>query len=372
MKYTRPLRFLPNLRVEESTATSGYTWGRPVHSSNILKTLPLIQREQLTLPDDDIVAERWIVTDDRQFPSLVVIEDETPTPFFELLESDAKEILGERHVKEYGPYINVIMKQLDTNEQPNKGSLSVQLHPRPGHPTRPAKPEMWKGWGKAYLGWNQDMTPELIRDAVKQATLEKYMNAIDLTPERLVLVSGGLIHAVRYSTFTAEWSKAPGVDDIAKGNVKDATVSPYDRTDGKTPRPGKEDVEASIEVMTHADTFHATPAEQLFTSSQELLRDGEGNSVHALFRTNEVFVDQYHVVASIRLDLTKRGLPIYLEQGSMHILKDGKVIDQLQRGEERFIPASLGEVHIQAADQFPVIFQTWYAPLKAERGSVSL
>lgn len=377
MTFTSPLHFVPNIRVEQAEAKTGYTWGKPAKNSNILQHLPPTERKAFSVEDDDIVAERWMVTDDRGFPSYVrpatkalspkdLETGEGLIPFYQLLEQYAQELLGPDHVAAYGPHLNVIMKQLDTNAEPTKGSLSVQLHPKVGHPTRPAKPEMWKGTGQTYLGWNQDMTEAMIREAVSNSTLEQYMNAITMTPDKLILVSGGLIHAVRYNTFTAEWSKAPGKDDLAKGNVKDATVSPYDRTDGKTPRPGKEDIENSLEVMRHANTFSKKTEAELLTPKQVIDQDDQGNIQWQLFRTPEVSVDEYRIMTEMVVDLSRRGLPVYVEQGSMFVMKDGEVIDEVAAGEELFLPHVLGQVTLKRRGVEPVVLQTWYAPLQGE------
>lgn len=374
MKFSQPLSFHPNIRSEKLDATSGYIWGKPAAASNILQQLTAEEKQALSYSKADIIAERWIVTDDRQFPSLVKAQ-ETPafsatTPFFELLEQFSEELLGPQQVAEFGPYLNVIMKQLDTHSEPTRGSLSVQLHPKVGHPTRPAKPEMWKGTGKTYLGWKRDMTADIIKDAVRDSTLEHYMHAIEMTPEDLIVVSGGLIHAIRYDTFTAEWSKAPGMDDIVKGNVKDATVSPYDRTDGKTPRPGKENVEATLEVMEHAGTFGKSLVAELITHKRIIDQDKSGNRRWQLFRTAEVFVDEYEINHEYQLDLTVRGLPVYCEDGQAEIVHEGHVVDVIQRGAERYLPYSMSSVIVRPTSAHPIVFQTWYSPLSRERAAI--
>lgn len=374
MTFTKPLHFKPNIRSEKADATTGYTWGKSAKDSNILSMLKEEEKMALQLSEVDIVAERWMVTDDRMFPSIVRHRESEngkigETAFFELLEQYPEDLLGPEHIKEFGSYLNVIMKQLDTNSLPNKGSLSVQLHPKVGHPTRPAKPEMWKGFGKTYLGWNKDMTETEIREAIEKSELEKYLNAIEMIPEKLIVVSGGLIHAIRYDTFTAEWSKAPGEDDIKKGNVKDATVSPYDRTDGKTPRPGKEDVENSLEVMRHANTF-AKKTEADLIKAKQLITEHEGGAQWQLFRTPEVFVDEYSVGGEMVIDLSNRGLPVFIESGSAFVIHEGEIIDEISSGEEIFLPYSLQSVTLQRRGHQPCVCQVWYAPLQAEQATI--
>lgn len=368
------LTFLPNLRTELATATTGYTWGKPVSDSNILALLTLAGftelQQELGLANDDIVAERWLVSDDQQYPSLVVDRNTGQTKaWFELLADAPSELLGPQHLEEFGPYLTCVMKQLDTNDTPNKGSLSVQVHPKPGHPTRPAKPEMWQGRGKIYLGWKKDVTPAEISTACTNAELETLMNQIELTPDKLVVVAGGTIHAIRFGTFTAEWSMAPGKDDRNKGSLKDATVSPYDRTDGKQARPGKEDVAAAIELLAESDGMRGQTEAELMTTATPLWQDKQGNSLQRLFTTSMVFVHQLQVSTSYKLNLATvgRGLPMYVVQGEVHMTTTAGQSLTLSAGSECFVPYSASEVEIKNTSSAPSILQFWFAPFESER-----
>jgi len=360
MSYSPSLiHFKPNLRSEKAHASTGYTWGKPADVSNIVAILKKSgsSETQLGIETTDRVAERWLCSDDQALGSVTL----AGKPFFELLQENPEEMLGEAHVAAHGAYLKTIMKQLDTHADPKKGSLSVQVHPRPGHPSRPAKPEMWKGTGALYLGWNKAVTLAEITAAYESGTFEKLMNALELSPEKLVLVKGGMIHAIRYNTFTAEWSMAPGAEDIKKGNLKDATVSPYDRTDGKTPRPGKENLEATLELLSlYSDGFAQTTAAELFTEPH-MLDQQPGGVATALFRTPEVSVNQIDVATEYLWNLAGRGLPAYVETGQIEVFCDGQKIDQLQAGEEVFIPAACRSILLRA-EQASTLY-SWCAPL---------
>lgn len=363
------LHFLPNLRTEPASATTGYTWGKPAVLSNILRGLEATgyTASTLNLDQDTIVAERWLTSDDRALGSQVIDSaGQIVGSFWELLEESGAEILGEQHFQAYGPFLGCIMKQLDTNAVPTKGSLSVQVHPKPGHPTRPAKPEMWQGSGHIYLGWQHEVTPAEIQAAYEAGTLEQLMNAITLSPEKLILVGGGMIHAIRYDTFTAEWSMAPGAADIGKGNLKDATVSPYDRTDGKTPRPGKEDLAGTLSLLSEYENgFKASSEASLLT--QPLVLDQVKNQYErvALFRTPEVWVDQIKVAGMYELDLSMRGLPLFIKSGQVVVSHQGQGLETLVAGQEVFVPHSLGKVQLTALA--PTVLQLWYQPLPTEQ-----
>lgn len=368
--------FLPNLRTESAQATTGYTWGKPVVVSNIIKVLIAagfseIQSE-LGLVEADVVAERWLVSDDQQFPSLVV-DDETgqSQPFFELLEKFGDELLGSEHLAEFGPYLTCVMKQLDTNDEPSKGSLSVQVHPKPGHPTRPAKPEMWQGQGKIYLGWKHDVTVAELEQAYDAGTFEQLMNQIDLSPEKLVVVNGGTIHAIRYGSFTAEWSMAPGKDDISKGNLKDATVSPYDRTDGKQARPGKEAIQAAIQLLVESDGLRGQTEAELLTQAEELWQDNQGNRLSRLFTTPRVFVHELEIATSYTLNLEKvrRGIPMYVVSGAVTVTTADGIPKTFLAGSEFFVPFAATKVMITSLAGQVSVLNFWFAPFNSERSA---
>lgn len=366
MNYLRPLLFLPNLRTERPDATSGYTWGKPAQESNILRHLPENVRhnkamEQL-LTDNCLVSERWMCSDDMAKGSEVQTEEGTCS-FRSMLDADAPSLLGPRHVVERGKYLGCIMKQLDTNDIATRGGLSIQVHPASGHPERPSKPEMWKGKGRVYIGWKQNMTPESIRALVAKGTIEEALHQVDVDTDSLIQVDGGMVHGIRSGSFLAEWSKAPGEDDIAKGDLEKASVALWDRTDGKQPRPGKEDIGAAIEIMEYADALHAVAVDDILHLPDMLQLDMAGNLLRKLFATQEVHVDEYTLVTSVPLSLEHGGLPIYVEQGVLHIERDGETLATLKAGSECFLPYAMGHVILRAGAAAPAVLQTWYVPL---------
>jgi mannose-6-phosphate isomerase class I len=303
----------------------------------------------------DIIAERWMVSDDRKFPSLVIHENGV-IPFPDLLLEHGIPLLGSDHLKKFGPCLKVIMKLLDTHDKPSLGSLSVQAHPKTGHPKYPSKLEMWKGRGKIYLGWNQDMTPALIAEASSQETLEHYLNSYSLNNE-CVVVPGGIVHAIRYSSFLSEWSESPGIEDTR--SIQDSTIALYDRTDGKLARPGKENLLAALDLFEHANTFGA------FIPSIQSPKNIEKNASFErwkFFHTPKVHVEEWRILKEFSWNLHDRGFPAYVESGSGEVWTDTDTINPIQSGEELFFPASLEKVTFKALTS-PLVIQVWKAPL---------
>jgi mannose-6-phosphate isomerase class I len=258
------------------------------------------------------------------------------------------------------------MKLIDTHSDPKIGALSIQVHPKVGHPSRPSKPEMWKGEGKIYLGWKKDMSPSEIIKSSENGSLEKDLNQIDLTPEQLILVHGGIIHAIRANSFLAEWSKAPGGKELIKGNLSDATLAVYDRTDGKKARPGKEHLKESIELMKVSGTFKRY---ENFNCERLLIKVTDDYNRYFLFQTEEVFVEEWDILKSLVIKNRRRGLPFYLEKGQIKIhFKGGSEI--FIQGEEGFIPHGIGDCKFENISSTVVKMQLWYAPFSDEKNTL--
>ncbi len=360
----------PNIRFEKSDAQSGFTWGKSASTSNILKTLGVVfedgtidEREmnRLNISDDDIVSELWIASDDREYPSIIDAPDGRQIPLYEALLENGREILGDKHMDIYGPHMGVLMKLIDTNAQSRRGSLSVQVHAGKDHPTRPAKPEMWKGHGKIYIGWNRDMTPEMIHDHMNRGCLEDCLNAVDIDETFLINVPGGTVHAIRYGTFLSEWSKTNVKNDPVKGSVKQATVRLYDRTDGKTPRKGKEDVEAALEVLQHSGQMSKFPVDK--NKDIARLENLSEDQFYHLFVTDDVVVDEARVRTRMTASVRRQGYPVFVENGAVDVYCAGQKIDYLERGEYRIIPHILQEIELRCVSMKPAVIQRWYPPL---------
>ena len=373
MDFKKPLKFIPNLRFSQPGVEQGYNWGKPVKESNILKMLGWLDHRgadfvlnkealaKLEIEENDSISERWIVSDDTEYPSRVLLSSKSVVDLPVLFSDHTEMLLGKKHMERHGMYLGSLMKILDTNTDPRKGSHSIQVHPKSGYSALPAKPEMWKGQGKVYIGWKKDMTPESILEAYQKGEMEQYLNQADLASAKYVRVDGGIVHAIRFDSFIYEWSKAPNLSDHEKGTLKNAAVALFDRTDGKTPRINKENIHKALDILKHADTFHACT--DFISHPKEIFSDKEGNKLKLIFETPTLVVDEYSIATSYKLDLTDRGLPFFLEKGTLEVMKNGKVIDLIHSGEERFLPSCLNEITFVNKYHVPAVFQTWFIPL---------
>jgi mannose-6-phosphate isomerase class I len=353
-----------NIRIGEH----GYTWGRPAEQSVILDLLNLKSLD-LNILEQEPVAELWLASDDSTYPSFVQLQDGTSISLEKFLEKYGKEVLGEQHCSIYGPCLAVIMKFLDAGE-----SLSVQVHPAMDHPTRPAKPEMWlveEGVeSKLYLGFNRDVSEKELRKAYADSSFEGLLQEVNPKSGELILVDGGMIHAIRAGSAIWEWSHAPTDKEKKKGDLKKATVSPWDRTDGKKPRSNKEDIDGTIEVLEDAKKRLGVPVydkidlDKIYSKKVCMFVDKEGNKIDRLFETEHVVVEKMEIVSQLSLDTKGHGFPIFIKQGSVKVqTKQGELIAVLNQNECAIIPAYLGEYEMINQSEASVEIFKWYAPL---------
>ena len=274
------------------TGRDGYTWGAPVRESHILRGLGVVREvgggrvdidhrglQALGLREEDVIAELWLASDDPTYRTMITLPGGSQVDLSTLLQAYGQEILGEEHVFKYGPFLGTMMKYIDAHL-----SLTGQLHRIPGDPKGLAKPEVWKagpGGARLYFGWNKPMTPDTIRHHYRAGTLEGDFGVLNLFPGQLIQVPGGTVHAIREGTYLKEWSHTPTAEDIALGDLKSATLSIWDRTDGKQPRPDKEQLEESIDALRFAgpQAFVPPDSHQFTQQPRILYTDQEGNGI---------------------------------------------------------------------------------------------
>lgn len=355
------------------TTTDGFPWGRHAPDSRILQRFG-VTWQKFTDDPKLSVAEAWFACDDVKHPSGVLI-GRSGLDLRQLLDQHGEAILGAEHFKRFGPYMASVMKILDARE-----SLSVQIHPALGHPTRPAKPEMWffeDADPRIYLGWSQDVTADIIRAARQKAIdtgnnneFERLLMDFRVSQNSLVNVFGGLVHAIRGSTTVWEWSHAPARDEISKGDIKKATVSPWDRTDGKHPRDGKEDIDATIDVLNDAATRANHPAyKRLDPRSvirERTRHDYNGISVDQLFEHDGINVSQIYVLPgwNAHFDCSYQGFPLFIRSGTGKLLDSSRrFLGSLTRNDLVLLPSFLKSFHIENTGSQPLEFFRWNAEL---------
>lgn len=119
--FTKPLKLIPNLKVEPAHSKAGYSWGKIASQSHILATInPEFIDLIPAIQDDDLVAERWICSDDKDDGSKIITGSGKAKLFANLLEKHGKDILGPEHLQKFGPQLNSQMKLVESNQEEMK------------------------------------------------------------------------------------------------------------------------------------------------------------------------------------------------------------------------------------------------------------
>jgi mannose-6-phosphate isomerase len=120
-------------------------------------------------------------------------------------------LLGTASVARYGVEVPLLAKFIDA-AQP----LSIQVHPNDAYALSRetgsghlGKAEAWyvlacQPGARIVWGFNQEMTPQLVREAVAAGTLEEYVNHIPVSPGDVVYNPEGTVHAIGAGLFLFE------------------------------------------------------------------------------------------------------------------------------------------------------------------------
>ena len=106
------------------------------------------------------------------------------------------------------PVLPILVKLIDADKD-----LSVQVHPDDeyalSHEGELGKTEMWyvldaKPDSKLIYGFNRDMEAEQVRDAINDASIEKYLNKVPVHKGDLFYIEAGTVHAIGAGCLIAE------------------------------------------------------------------------------------------------------------------------------------------------------------------------
>ena len=154
------------------------------------------------------IGESWEISTDLNFPSKISSSLNEKITLNELLNSDAKRILGSSIAEKYGSHSPLLLKWLNADDL-----LSVQLHPKNGNPLLKndecGKPESWlvldvDQGGFVYLGFKEGLSKDQIIDFLLNDEPDKCLHRYE--PEKLdyISVPPGCVHAVGSGIFVAE------------------------------------------------------------------------------------------------------------------------------------------------------------------------
>ncbi|MFP4502016.1 MAG: type I phosphomannose isomerase catalytic subunit [Candidatus Hydrogenedentota bacterium] len=201
-------------------------------------------------PANKPIGEAWVISDHARFQSAVVGGPRKGTTLRELLEEDARALLGRRPELTVHGRFPLLLKLLDAADV-----LSVQVHPDDAAAKRLGEPdvgktEMWHvlaadPHSKLYCGLRPGVNREMFAAAIEANRLEELIVAFDAAAGDSVFVPAGTVHAIGGGLVIAEIQQN-----------SDITYRSYDwgRT-GAQGHPRELHIEKSLEV-THFGSAH--------------------------------------------------------------------------------------------------------------------
>ncbi len=161
------------------------------------------------LPDGVAVGEAWMISDHRSCESVVSEGPLAGRTLRQLLEDDAKAVLGHRAELTIHGRFPLLLKLLDAREV-----LSVQVHPDDaiardlGEPDV-GKTEMWhvlavEPASRLICGLTEDAEPSTFAASIADGSVEKTMLQFPVQPGDSVFVAAGVVHAIGAGVLLAE------------------------------------------------------------------------------------------------------------------------------------------------------------------------
>lgn len=152
------------------------------------------------------LAETWECSTHPDGPSVVASGEHTDKTLIEVLREHPK-YLGS-HPKTKGE-LPILIKLIDA-----KQDLSVQVHPSDEYAKKYehgqlGKTEMWyildaaKG-SKLVYGFNMNQDKEIVKKAIKNGTVEKYLQKVPVKKNDLFYIKAGTVHAIGAGALIAE------------------------------------------------------------------------------------------------------------------------------------------------------------------------
>lgn len=151
-------------------------------------------------------AESWELSDHGDDQSTVLGGEFEGWPLHRLVEERNQELFGRHAGLKQFP---LLVKFLDANDR-----LSVQVHPNDEQakqydPKENGKTEAWvivdaQPGSRLFAGLKQGVTPDQLRQASNDGTVEELLHSFEVTPGECVFIPAGTVHAIGEGILLAE------------------------------------------------------------------------------------------------------------------------------------------------------------------------
>lgn len=181
-------------------AGKDYLWGGTRLNDDFSKEIPMKP-----------LAETWECSTHADGPSIVAGGEYVGKTLTELLKEHPEYLgthpLGHSDLKP--GELPVLIKFIDAKE-----NLSVQVHPDDAYAREHengslGKTEMWyvldaRAGTQLVYGFRHDMTKELLKESLKNKTVEKYLQKVDVHADDVFYIEAGTVHAIGAGALIAE------------------------------------------------------------------------------------------------------------------------------------------------------------------------
>lgn len=241
-------------------------------------------------------------------------------------------LLGNKSVQRYGQQIPLLAKLIDAAD-----TLSIQVHPDDSYAQKYEAASGHLGKSEAWLilhsepdasifwGWNQNVSAELIREAVEQGTLEHYLNSVPVKVGDIIYNPPGTVHAIGAGILLYEIQQS-----------SDLTYRLYDfRRRDKSGKLRELHVDKALAVSD------LSVGEQAKQSTQVL-----GSGITRLISTDYFITDEHTINGNVHLSTTNSLELLSLLDGQL-VLEWSQGTLELQASDSLVIPAELTSYSVQ-------------------------
>lgn len=333
--------------------------------------------QDLDNPKDNNKPEEWLASivearNKNHIPneglSKVLLPDGTTAKLIDLINADPEEFLGEDHVAKYGKHTAVLTKVLDAAVR-----LSIQVHPTKAYARKHFKSDYGKteacyimggrevNGESPYIlaGFKPGITRELWKQYFDEQDIDAMINALHkfyVKPGDVFLIEGGLPHAIGSGCFLIEIQEPT-----------DFTMRVERKTfDGGTLPDTLCHQGVGFDNMLDCFTYEGLSEEETIKKygKQPKANVDEGdNEINTLIGETDTGcfkMIKFNIPDTYVLDDESFKTLIILA-GEGWFVHDGDMIE-IKQGDTCFLPADLGEVHIENSGADPLEIIACYPP----------
>ena len=315
MKCRKPFKLTP--------ASKDYLWGGSRLNDDFKLNVPISP-----------FAEAWVCSTHPDGPSAV---PDYGCELPELLSSNP-ELLGTHPLSVTGgkPELPILIKLIDA-----KQDLSVQVHPDDDyaltHEGQWGKTEMWyvldaRNQAQIVYGFNQDMSDERVRHALKHGDIQNYLNHVSVHRDDLFYIESGTVHALGAGCLIAE---------IQQSSNLTYRLYDYDRV-GKDGKKRELHVDKALEVVN----LHSSAAPR---QPMRVLKYRNGGASELLTRCKYFQVERL----LLNTEVSREMMDFQTGRNSFHALlcTDGCGV---MFGDDMMIPFFKGDCMFVPAESVPL------------------